>query len=70
MELCNICLIDGMSCQNAFAFYLDSTSLGIGSLLRNCVVKVFYVLANIRKTTWRFRNSSQNIESHFSVEKI
>jgi len=24
---------DGMSCHNAFAFYLDSTSLGIGTLL-------------------------------------
>jgi len=31
IELCSVCLIDGVSCQNAFAFYLDSTSLGIGA---------------------------------------
>ena len=31
MELCCIRLIDGVSCQNAFAFYLDSTNLGIGA---------------------------------------
>jgi len=28
-ELCSIRLIDGVSCHNAFAFYLDSTNLGI-----------------------------------------
>ena len=34
-ELCSIRLIDGVSCHNAFAFYLDSTNLGIGALLRS-----------------------------------
>jgi len=29
IELCSVCCIDGVSCHNAFAFYLDSTSLGI-----------------------------------------
>jgi len=38
IELCSVCLIDGVSCHNAFAFYLDSTSLGIGAPLRNSVV--------------------------------
>jgi len=36
-ELCSIRLIDGVSCHNAFAFYLDS-SLGIGALLRSSFV--------------------------------
>jgi len=35
IELCCIRLIDDMSCHNAFAFYLDSTNLGIGALLRS-----------------------------------
>jgi len=35
MELCCIRLIDGVSCHIAFAFYLDSTNLGIGALLRS-----------------------------------
>jgi len=34
-ELCCIRLIDGVSCHNAFAFYLHSTNLGIGALLRS-----------------------------------
>ena len=38
IDLCSICLIDGMSCHNAFAFYLDSTNLRIGALLRSSVV--------------------------------
>ena len=38
IDLCSICLIDGMSCHSAFAFYLDSTNLGIGALLCSCVV--------------------------------
>jgi len=38
IELCSIRLIDGMSCHNAFAFYLDSTNLGIGALLRRSIV--------------------------------
>ena len=37
-ELRNISLIDGMSCHSAFAFYLDSTNLGIGALLRSSFV--------------------------------
>jgi len=31
-------LTDGVACHNAFAFYLDSTSLGIGALLCSSVV--------------------------------
>jgi len=38
IELCSVCLIDGMSCHNAFDFYLDSTSLGIDALVRSSVV--------------------------------
>jgi len=40
LEHCSVSLIDGVSCHNAFAFYLDldSTSLGIGALLRSGVV--------------------------------
>ena len=38
IELCSVSLTDGVSFQNAFAFYLDSTSLGIGALLRSGVV--------------------------------
>jgi len=38
IEICGIRLIDGVSCHNAFAFYLDSTNLGIGALLRSSVV--------------------------------
>jgi len=38
IELCSACLIDGVSCHNAFAFYLGSTSLGIGALLCSSVV--------------------------------
>jgi len=34
IELCSICLIDDVSCHNVFAVYLDSTSLGMGALLR------------------------------------
>jgi len=45
IELCSVYLIDGVSCHNAFAFHLDSISLGIGALL--CSSVVCYVLANI-----------------------
>ena len=38
IELCSVCLIDGVKCHNVCAFYLDSTSLGIGTLLRSSVV--------------------------------
>ena len=38
IELCNVRLIDGVSSQNAFAFYLDSTNLGISALLRRSAV--------------------------------
>jgi len=38
IELYSVSLIDGMSCHNAFAFYLDSTNLRIGALLRSNVV--------------------------------
>ena len=38
IELCSIRLINGVSCHNAFAFYLDSTNIGIGTLLRSSVV--------------------------------
>jgi len=31
-------LIEGVSCHNAFAFFLDSTSLGIGVLVFSSVV--------------------------------
>ena len=34
IELCSVLLIDGVSSHNAFAFYLDSTNLGISALLR------------------------------------
>jgi len=37
-ELCSIRLIDGVPCHNAFVFYLDSTNLGIGALLRSSFV--------------------------------
>ena len=29
IELCSVLFVDGVSCQNAFAVYLDSTSLGM-----------------------------------------
>ena len=35
IELCSVRLIDGVSSHNAFAFYLDSTNLGISALLRS-----------------------------------
>jgi len=38
IELCSVRLIDGVSCHIAFAFYQDSTNLGIGALLRSSVV--------------------------------
>jgi len=38
IEICSIRLIDGVSCHNAFAFYVDSTNLGISALLRSSVV--------------------------------
>jgi len=37
IELCCIRLIDGVSCHNAFAFYIDSTNQGIGALHRSSV---------------------------------
>jgi len=37
-RLCCILLIDGVSCHNAFAFYLDSTNLGISALLSSSFV--------------------------------
>ena len=38
IELCNVRLIDGVSSHNTFAFYLDSTNLGISVLLRSSAV--------------------------------
>ena len=38
LELCGVRLIDGVSCHNAFAFYRDSTNLGISALLRGSAV--------------------------------
>jgi len=38
IEICSVHLSDGVSCHNAFAFYLDSTNLGIGALLRSSFV--------------------------------
>ena len=38
IELCCIRLIDGVSCHNAFAFYLVWTNLGIGALFRSSFV--------------------------------
>jgi len=38
MELCCIRLIVGVSCRNAFEFYLNPTKLGIGALLRSSFV--------------------------------
>ena len=38
IELSCIRLIDGVSYHNSFAFYLDSTNLGIGALLRSSFV--------------------------------
>jgi len=35
IELCSVRLIDGVSSHNAFAFYLDSTNLGVSALLRS-----------------------------------
>jgi len=37
IELCSVRLIDGMSYHNAFAVYVDSTCLGIATLLRSSV---------------------------------
>jgi len=37
LQHCSVGLSDGVSCHNAFAFYLDLTSLGIGALLRSSV---------------------------------
>ena len=37
IQLCSVHLIDGVSSQNAFAVYLDSTSLAIDALLRSSV---------------------------------
>jgi len=38
LEHYSVCLIDGVSCHNIFAFFLDSTSLGIGALICSGVV--------------------------------
>jgi len=38
LDHCSVCLIDGVSCHIAFAFYLALTSLGIGALLCSSVV--------------------------------
>ena len=38
IEFCSVRLIDGVSSHNAFAFYLDSTKLGISALLRSSAV--------------------------------
>jgi len=38
LEHCSVCLIDGVSCHNAFEFYLDSTTLGTGALLCSSVI--------------------------------
>jgi len=35
IELYSVHLIDGVSCHNAFEFYLDSTKLGISALHRS-----------------------------------
>ena len=40
IELCSVRLIDGVSSHNAFAFYLDSTNLGISALLRSSAVTI------------------------------
>jgi len=52
IELCRIRLIDGVSCQNAFAFYLDSINLGISALLRNSVVTCVTCFKNVSVTLW------------------
>ena len=41
IELCSVRLIDGMASHNAFAFYIDSTNLGISALLRSSAVTSF-----------------------------
>jgi len=46
LEHCSVCLIDGVSCHNAFAFYLNSAGLGIGVLLCSSVAAKRYVLTN------------------------
>jgi len=38
IEICSIRLIDGVLCHNPFAFYVDSTNLGVGVLLHSSVV--------------------------------
>jgi len=38
IELCSFRLIDGVSSLNAFAFYVDSTNLGISAQLRSSAV--------------------------------
>jgi len=38
IDICCIHLIDGVSSHNAFAFYLDSTNSGIGTLLHSSFV--------------------------------
>jgi len=37
IQLCSVCLVDGVSCHNAFTVYLDLTSSGIAALLHSSV---------------------------------
>jgi len=37
IEICSIPLINGLPCHNAFAFWLDSTKLGIATKRRSGV---------------------------------
>jgi len=44
IEFRNVCLIDGVSCHNAFTFYLDSKNSGIGALLHSSSVATSSVM--------------------------
>jgi len=54
-ELSSIRLLDGVSCHNASAFYLDSTNLGIGARLRSSFVisvTCYNSVKNVSATLW------------------
>jgi len=55
IELCSVHLIDGVSSHNAFAFYLDSTNLGI-SALKIKLIKFINQLPMLEVQTIAFYN--------------
>jgi len=50
LEHCNVCLVDGASCHNPYVFYLELTSLGIGTL--TSVVLVNNNVKKVSVTLW------------------